>query len=219
MICKKCGANIPDGFAFCMQCGTKVENKETDSSEENGAISESLALSKTQNSSRKRLYVGAAVSLVLVILVVLGILFSDGDSNAKKGYFAGIPWGTDIDTVQNQIENNFNVFNIARDGNSEIVVELYDYEGMEDVFALGGFKFNYSNGLESVGLFLGPTEGSAYWDKGFSDEIVGRYNKLYGVSEPSGDLWEEYTWEAQESVIAVTVMTENHIYLEVSAKE
>ena len=25
MFCGKCGANIPDGYEFCMKCGTKID--------------------------------------------------------------------------------------------------------------------------------------------------------------------------------------------------
>lgn len=28
MICKKCGANLPDGVKFCTECGAKIEVEE-----------------------------------------------------------------------------------------------------------------------------------------------------------------------------------------------
>lgn len=101
MICGKCGANVPDGYEFCMKCGAKIDISQADSTA--SAVVETKPGKKRIN---KKVLI-PVVAAIVIVLTVVAILFGMKGSAEKNGYFANIPWGTDMETVQKKVAKAF----------------------------------------------------------------------------------------------------------------
>lgn len=142
MTCYKCGAEVPEGKAFCADCGAKVnENAETDKefdekrytvleynpNNETNAVSPSvktdnstvtLNTSKKNGDNKKRIVVISVAAALVVIAVALAVIIPK--LNDKK----------DKDNATDQ--TNSNVIKITEESSTESTLSNDDLLGMVD---------------------------------------------------------------------------------------
>ena len=101
MICGKCGANVPDGYEFCMKCGAKIDISQADST------ASAVVETKPEKKGINKKVLIPVVAAIVIVLTVVAILFGMKGAAEKNGYFANIPWGTDMETVRKKVDTAF----------------------------------------------------------------------------------------------------------------
>ena len=230
MYCGKCGANIPDGYEFCMKCGAKIEtsqikvdtinktevmqNDEVNETEdmhiENTEVSE-VDSDKKQNIS-KRLKSIIIVG-VITILILIGVFAMRG-TNEKDGYFLNIPWGTELEAVQEKVIKKYNAETRIED--QCVIAAIKDYEGMKDVTILPCFYCEKNGTLHTVLAILSPEDGSSYTVEQAGEKLIEKYSDLFGDAESPRT--GSYKWTTKNSVIELTYIGDNSIFLSYDEK-
>ncbi len=216
MICKECGANIPDGFEYCMKCGAKADALQKEISTQD-RVGERETV-KIIGNKKRPIIIGAIVVVVIVVAVALGNNFL----GVEKTFFEDIPWGTDAETVKARIEEEFELFKPIPDydeAERTITTMFGNFEEMEGVGALCSFDFNYDNKLQSVDLFASLTDESFYTKAGMVDEIVRKYDERYGDSDFRAGFMDTYTWENEDTTVVLTCITEGLLHIKYSSNK
>ena len=115
MICGKCGANVPDGYEFCMKCGAKIDISQADST------ASAVVETKPEKKGINKKVLIPVVAAIVIVLTVVAILFGMKGAAEKNGYFANIPWGTDMETVQKKVAKALNGKQTANSGATKFV--------------------------------------------------------------------------------------------------
>ena len=121
MFCGKCGAQNPDGAAFCKECGEKLEAVGVDT----GVDTAPVVSAKAADSSKRNKIIGIAAVAILAVVILVAALMMFG----KKGYKAIVKQymeavlDLDVDKMLDLLPD-------------EVVNELLDEEGVEDIAEL-----------------------------------------------------------------------------------
>ena len=205
MYCGKCGSKMPDGYAFCVNCGAKantdygasVKAAEIEPVVVNYDNNGELVQIAKKNVNKKFIIIGAAVA----IAVILVIIFAFSGLGKSKGYWADIPWGTDINTAKAQLEKTYGEDEVSigtGDYNNNIFVateKTYDMEGV-----IGIFRASFdSSGLEYGCILCAPSKDGDYTYNAMINEIIKNFDKKYGKHENYDT--NGYRWTTSESVI------------------
>lgn len=191
----KCGAAVPDGCQFCMECGAKVDTSTAI------ATDSAVAVKAEKKRINKKVLI-PAVAVAAVILVALAVVFIV-KSTAKKNeeYFANIPWGTDIETVQKEIEKKFECEATLSKRGDFVLTSLKNYDGMQGVEAFTTFWCEYNETLNRVNSTITVKTDSEYTLDEVADELIEKYNKLFGEAVHSdGTL----VWNTENSRIELS---------------
>ena len=105
MFCGKCGANIPDGYEFCMKCGTKIDMNQ-DNTEIEHTINDNDKEIRKKKIHKKGILLILGI-LIAVLLAGAGVAYTK-IASVRNGYFANIAWATDIDTVKEKVDKAYN---------------------------------------------------------------------------------------------------------------
>lgn len=189
MFCKKCGAAIPDGYKYCMNCGAKADVSQPNT---------------TKKPLKKKVFV-SILGIIVGLLIVSGLAIKLSGPTEKDGYFANIPWGTDIETVQKKVDKYFKCESFVSDNSVKATVQ--DYNGMTGLKALVSFDCDENNTLDSVNVILIADNG--YNPDELFSILAEQYNKLYTqhVYAPgTGGIWQTpnstiYTFEELYMVV------------------
>lgn len=195
MFCKKCGATIPDGYKYCMNCGAKADSSQPD-------------ITKEQDSPKKPLNKKILVSIFGIIvgfLIISGLIIKLSGPTEKDGYFANIPWGTDIETVKKEFDKAFNDDSLITDHNSVLGL-ISDYDGMNGVTATSSFNCENNKTLNKVSVIFTTDDGCQYTTNDIIDHIIEKNNKLFGAYDNS--LGYLYTWQTPNSTIDLCMLTD-----------
>lgn len=135
MFCGKCGCKVPDGYEYCMKCGTKIdlENSEVDTLQ-TPELSNQGQSNKKKLSKRNKLLFFGSISLVVMICFTMGyfVLSRDKyhiDFPKNPEFKVGV---ASLITAKNQpiintfLEELVTAFNNREDGNDGL---LYDESG------------------------------------------------------------------------------------------
>lgn len=203
MICQKCGAEVPDGYEYCMKCGAKV-NVTQDEAES----SEKKAVSKIK--ANKKVLI-AAVGAMVVILIAVVLAFGLKRSTEKNGYFANIPWGTDIKTVKKQVDKTFKCESRIGESNDSIIAVTKNYDGMQGVGTVTVLFCEDEGTLNKVSVKFTVDDDSSYTYGKVVKQLVKKYNKLFGKADNS-DVF-SYKWKTKNSTITLVIFSEDMIML------
>lgn len=205
MYCGKCGAIIPDGYEFCMKCGTKIEtpNEET-------AENRTVEVKPVKKGINKKVLI-PIIAVIVVALATVVIIFGISNNVEKNGYFANIPWGTDIETVQKEVDKFFNCESFVGEDKDSIVVVIENYEGMQGVDAALMLYCEDNGTLNKVSVLLTIEDDSSYTNEKVVDKLVEKYNKLFNEADESYGF--TYKWTTSNSTIELSVVMDGLIML------
>lgn len=205
MFCGKCGANVPDGYEFCMKCGTKVDITQTE------VLTPTENAAPAQKKINKKVLI-PVIGVIAVALIAVALIFGLKGSAEKNGYFANIPWGTDIETVQKKVDKTFKCeSSIVKDKDS-VIAFIENYDGMQGVNALPILYCEDKGTLNEVSITFSAEDGSRYTGEKIADELIEKYNKLFGKADSSKGY--SYKWTTKNSTIELVIVSEDLIMLE-----
>lgn len=204
MFCGKCGANVPDGYEFCMKCGAKLDITQAEvSTPTENAVPVPKAINKK--------VLIPVIGVIAVIVVAIALMFGLKEASEKNGYCANIPWGTDIETVQKKVDKTFKCESKVGEDKDSVICSIEDYDGMKGVSALLIFYCNDNGSFNNVSASLFVDDDSKYTGTKIKKELVAKYDKLFGESENSNG--QSYVWETKNSTINLFAYSEDFIML------
>lgn len=203
MICQKCGADVPDGYEYCMKCGAKI-NVTQDEAES----SEKKAFSKIKVNKKVLI---AAVGTMAVILIAVMLAFGLKGSTEKNGYFANIPWGTDIKTVKKKVDKTFKCKSRIGENNDSVVAVEKNYDGMQGVSAVTVLFCKDKGTLNKVDVGFTVDDDSDYTYGKVAKQLVKKYNKLFGKADHNEGY--SYKWKTKNGSITLVIFSEDMIML------
>lgn len=200
MFCGKCGANVPDGYEFCMKCGTKIEINQLETNDEN----------ESSKRTNKKMLI-PVIGIIVVLFIATGFIFGLKITQEKSGYFANIPWGTDIETVKKEVDKTFKCESFIGEDKNSVTAMIVDYDGMKGVTALPFFYCEDNGTLNEVSIMLTAEDKSDYTEEQVIKEVVAKYDKLFGKSDNSKGF--SYIWETPNSTIELVSFSEELILM------
>lgn len=206
MYCGKCGAIIPDGYEFCMKCGTKIETPNEETAEN------SIVEAEPVKKGIKKKVLIPVIAVIVVALASIVIIFGTRNNVEKNGYFANIPWGTDIETVQKDVEQFFNCESSIEEDENLVIASIENYEGMQGVKASPILYCDDDGKLNKVSIVFTRDDNSEYTGDKIADRLIEKYNKLFNTADKS----EKYThkWVTENSTIKLFKLTEDFMMLQ-----
>jgi len=205
MICDKCGANVPDGYEFCMKCGTKIKTSQVVPVE---ASLEEAAPEKRKITKKELIPV---ITVAVVIIALVAIMLGMKGGSEKNGYFANIPWGTDIETVQRMIDKTYKCESLIGKDKNTVIATIENYDGMQGVSALLLLTCEDNSTLNEVSVLFSAEDGSKYTSEKIAAELVKKYNGLFGKADTSSGYSKK--WMTKNSTIELLDLTDNLIAL------
>lgn len=207
MFCGKCGAKVLEGYEFCMRCGTRINTSDTISAE--SIVEEKKSEKKFLNKKMFTIVTAGLVIVLMVIVVVSGLMGVD----EKNGYFANIPWGTDIETVKKKFDQTFKFESVISLERDSVAAIIENYDGMEGV-SVGYILYCKDNeSLSSVAVVFGAEDESRYTVEKIADELIEKYNKLFGKSNEVAGYIHSHSWTTANSIIRLDILSEKIIML------
>ena len=205
MFCGKCGANVPDGYEFCMKCGTKIDISQAEST------ASAVVETKPEKKGINKKVLIPVVAAIVIVLAVVAILFGMKGAAEKNGYFANIPWGTDIETVQKKVDKAFKCESSIGKDKDSVIASIENYDGMKGVNALPILYCEDKGTLNKVSIMFSAEDDSRYTGEKIADELIGKYDKLFGKADSSKGY--SYKWKTKNSTIELVIFSENLIML------
>ncbi len=210
MFCGKCGANIPDGYEFCMKCGTKI-----DLNQDNMEIED--AKNEDKEIRRKKIHKKGILLIcgimIAMLLVGAGVVYTK-IASARNGYFANIAWGTDIDTVKEKVDKAYDCESAMSDDRDCVMAKIEDYKEMRGVTALTGLYCQDNECLNEVTVVFLIDDDSAYTESDVVEKVTEEYNKLYGECDKDEKFdYHSYTWKTKNSYIELSRIEELMVLL------
>ena len=205
MFCGKCGASVPDGYEFCMKCGTKLNISE-EAIEDTLEVSSDEAKENTSvcvKSNKKKIIILASV----VVVVIVGIFFFVTQSIKRNGLYNNVAWGTSIEEVMEIAEKESDDVIDGKD-DSKVQYAFEDYNGVKGLTLLVTYQCEGEKGLDSVGLLLLNSEDGEYTDEEILDLAHEKLTKLYGKAEDDGI---HDTWNTKLSEISLSYVMDGLI--------
>lgn len=203
MICGKCGANVPDGYEFCMKCGAKIDISQADST------ASAVVETKPEKKGINKKVLIPVVAAIVIVLTVVAILFGMKGAAEKNGYFANIPWGTDMETVQKKVDKALKCESSI--GKDAVFVSINNYDGMKGVNALPMLYCKDNGTLNEVSIIFTVEDDSRYTGKKIADELIGKYDKLFGKADSSMGC--SYKWKTKNSTIKLVIFSKKLVML------
>lgn len=208
MFCGKCGAQVPDGFEFCMKCGTKIDTSQVVSTEGASAVK--------AKPKKKKVLISLAVAIMVVLATVVAIFgmkdtAEENSFDDKNGYFADIPWGTDIETVQKKVEEAFKCKTSIGEENDSVIASIENYDGMQGVGAVPILSCEDNGTLNKVAIAFTAGDDSEYSGEQIAEELLEKYNELFGKADSSMGF--TYKWSTPNSSIELVYFSEDLIML------
>lgn len=196
MFCGKCGAHIPEGCEFCMECGEKVLHNEVDN--------------KSSKKKRKKIWIVIPIVVVIIAIIVTSF-FVIKNLQEKNGYFENVAWGTSMEEARNKIEKSFNCeTNETKDGDG-FVARLENYEGLENASSFLIAKCDGNDTLVEVTLMVAAGDDSDYKDYEIRDIFKKKYERIFG--KPNESTTYSYKWETENSTIKIVSISEDSIMI------
>lgn len=208
MICGKCGANVPDGYEFCMKCGAKIDISQADST------ASAVVETKPEKKGINKKVLIPVVAAIVIVLTVVAILFGMKGAAEKNGYFANIPWGTDMETVRKKVDTAFKCESTIGKGKDAVIASIKNYDGMKGVNALLLLYCKDKGTLNEVSIVFSAEDDSRYTGKKIADELIGKYDKLFRKTDSStGSSGYFYEWKTKNSTIDLMNISDDSIML------
>ena len=209
MICGKCGANVPDGYEFCMKCGAKIDISQADST------ASAVVETKPEKKGINKKVLIPVVAAIVIVLTVVAILFGMKGSAEKNGYFANIPWGTDMETVQKKVDKAFKCeSSIAGEDKDVVFASIKNYDGMKGVNPLLLLRCEDKGTLNRVSIIFTAEDDSRYTGEEIADKLIGKYDKLFGKADNrTSSMGYSYNWKTKNSTIKLLICSEDLIIL------
>ena len=193
MFCGKCGKQSPEGYEFCMGCGSILEMDQQD-----------LTISKqegTIKTVKNKSYINIIVSVVSIILIAVCVFLGLKMFSRDQGYMRDTKWGMTVEQVM-QSERSEPSSPLNEDG--FLSYKVTDIEGAEGLSATLNYKF--TNGrltFAIAGITTDQVEKA-------SIPIIKLYSEKYGDAidySQVTDSLEVHTWATQKSSIELSFFT------------
>ena len=210
MYCGKCGSKIPEGYEFCMNCGSKIESpfvviaKDSDCKE--------FRYPKRSIGKKQKVILLITLVCILLMVSVVATVFYFHKPEDDMGYFANIPWGTDIKTAEKMVEEKLEIEGDIKkekdsEGNDTLHFEIKNYEGASGIDTNARLFFDSENCLNQVTVFVlqdGSDKGAV---KETADRLIAKFDSLYGKHYKK--LEYEYNWMAEDAAISISQLTDD----------
>jgi hypothetical protein len=189
MFCPKCGSEIPEGYEFCMKCGTK-------------AVLEQPSNEVTKVDDKSKKFLPFLIIGIVVVAAILFIITSGGSAAEKKGLFKGVEWESDTATAMKKLNKALPKIDFKESDNGIIGIDE-EYKGKEGV-SLGYMLTFKGSGktLSEVSLIYTVSDDSKYTSDDVYEDAVKEYTKLYG--KPDTDKGYQVEWETEESEVEIS---------------
>ena len=198
MFCGKCGAEIPDGYEFCMKCGSKID------------LTQKNNVEVPKKKSKKWLIPVIAVVVIIVIAIVA--IYFVKDMQKKSGLYNNIAWGTSFENVKAIVDKENGDEKVEASDDKSLVFEQVDnYKGDSGVSATVIYDCKSDDTLHSVQLFISNGDDSKYTDSQLYDKYEKEFTDLYGES---GNDTLGMTWKTEKSKIKLIHLGENAYIIE-----
>lgn len=145
--------------------------------------------------------------IFVVDFVIIAIIFGMKSASEKNGYFANIPWGEDINSVQRKLEKTFLCESFLSVDKDCVAVSVGDYEGMQGVCALPRLYCEDNGTFNRASVLILVEDDSSYTKEQTADRLVEKYNKLFGKAERTGDDGADFKWTTQNSTIELHMLS------------
>lgn len=197
MFCGKCGKEVPEGYEFCMNCGTKLALE----------VEETISPVKVK---KKKKWLIIPIVLILLAVIVIGVLYFITICQERKGLYNNIAWGTPYREVKEIVGADY------KDGPESVLADyekqmIYDsvddYQGFEEVGALVFYDCNNGGTLQAVRLIVTNGDDSNYSNKEIFEGLEEKFSKLYGEGIQMSS--SKKIWNTEESKIIFEQMTGN----------
>lgn len=198
MFCGKCGKEVPKGYEFCMNCGSKIE-----------VLSEQFE--DVDKGNKKKKWVMLLLIAVVVLAIVIGTIVAINVNQKKNGLYNNVEWGTSFDEIKEMVERNSEDDVIANEEEKTVFDNEENYQGFEGVNAIVFYKCDSKEELQSVYLIVSNGDDSKYTDEMLYEGLVGKFEKLYGECEDESF---KKVWTAKKSTITLVHMMEGMLTVE-----
>lgn len=204
MICPDCGNQVSDKANRCPVCGCPKSAIVAFKEEEQAKLEESIQKQRKDKRNRILKISVPVVAAIVIVLTVVAILFGIKGAAEKNGYFANIPWGTDIKTVQKKVDKAFKCeSSIGGKDKDAVIAPTKNYDGMKGVNALLVLDCKDKGTLNEVSIMFFKDD-SRYTIEKIADELIGKYDKLFGKADGgTGSIsgFRFYKWKTKNSTI------------------
>jgi len=192
----KCGAEVFEGYNFCMKCGSKIEVTTLDVND-----------ASVEVPKKKKKLLLLIFAIIIVIALIGAIIYYMKYTKERSGLYNDIAWGTSLDKVGEMLGK----YKVEKGKSfTSISCMISDYEGKEDIKA----EFNYDfddGGLFRVGMLLFIGNDSPYTALKLIKEYSDKFDKLYGDYEENN---ESYIWYTKKSKILLVQFSDRFVIVQ-----
>lgn len=198
MFCGKCGTEVPDGYEFCMKCGSKIEPTQVPKNE--------------SSMPKKKKWVIPLIVIVCVVGVIIVALYFINDVKKKNGLYNNIAWGTSYDDIKSMFDD--------KDGDKKVLTKddelhvnelIEDYKEDKEISAMVTYDCEDDGTLHKVDLVVTNGDESKFTDEKLYDKYKSELTELYGDSKD--DIIGEF-WTTKKSKIGLTYWSKGVFVIE-----
>ena len=206
MFCGKCGKQVPVGYEFCMNCGTKLAEE----NQGENVTEQTNAKEVQKKKSSKKIIILSVTILVLAISIFFGwkLIVNNQD------YMRNTSWGMTMDEVQEveTVELELQIKSAEDKERAKSLAEISgepyveeerlrgDIENFEMFDENNSLFLNYvfvDNKLISISIVIDSANTKI-------NSLINKYNKLYGDAVEETDFLHTYNWSNAQSIIELT---------------
>lgn len=190
MFCGKCGKEVPEGYEFCMNCGTKLEP----------TIDYATELIK--NKKKKKWIIPVIIILLIVLIASVAVYFMNGNKK-NSGLYNDIPWQISYEELCELMETKKTGEIQCADEYQFIVESIEDYKEDKGIYANIIYNCEDDGTLRKIFFRIKNGEDSEYTDSELFDKYMEELSELYGKGEiiPTKSSSIIYSWETPKSLI------------------
>lgn len=142
MFCGNCGKQVPDGCAFCLECGAKVGGAANGTGQETNGVQAKTTTSVSPEKAPKKKKTGLIVAVILLLIVILGVvgvvLFLNSDSQKFKKLVASAEELMDDEEYEDAAELLEEAMELKEDDEDAIEMLVEAYEAMIEAYEEDG---------------------------------------------------------------------------------